>query len=650
MTRGPADTVAFNVLELLASEAPVAQFEELVEGARRRCTSSEDLETLQRLKQLGLSIRTQSKRRKQREAGLSALVDTARDLAMPYDLDTLLKVITRRARLLLGVDMSYISFPDDEHGYIYIRTSDGHTSTLSVGLRLPDGSGLGSSVLASPAPFWTADYLVDERIPHSPVIDEVVRAEGLHAIMGVPLSHRTRPFGVLYVADRNVRHFTTDEIALMSSLGDLAGVAIEKARLLDQSTATVSALELQSSRTEAGLQEVRELSDIHHLLISLALSGGDPHALGREASRQLDAGVRVYAFDGTLLATAGELPRPDEDTVVSATMDAHAAHSPIRLPGGLWAAPISAGTANLGTLLLRPALPQSDRGEQISRLVAQAMAVPLLLESNRAATAVGHVRDELLDELLSNQQRPPQQLALRARRLGIDLSTPHVLVIARPEGEARGKVATWASLYAHRMGGLKRVDNGRAVLLLPGTDPGAAARAVSEELTSLLGHPVTVSAAGPASDPTSVFHSYHEALRYLDAMTSLGAVGRSASARELGFIGVLLADNHDVEGFIDSTIGPVLDYDQQRLTELARTLDAYFETGNSPTYASQKLHVHPNTVARRLERISELLGPEWQKPERAFEIQLALKLSRIRRILLDRTPRSAEDGTADHGG
>src|SRR6266700_2045669 len=105
--------------------------------------------------------------------------------------------------------------------------------------------------------------------------------------------------------------------------------------------------------------------------------------------------------------------------------------------------------------------------------------------------------------------------------------------------------------------------------------------------------------------------SLHDAL----PITVLGVPGRAASARELGFLGVLISDRQDVDGFIDTVIGPVLEYDRQRVTDLIRTLDAYFETGGSPTYAAEKLHVHPNTVARRLDRIRELIGPDWQQPE-----------------------------------
>ncbi|SDT71874.1 GAF domain-containing protein [Streptomyces sp. TLI_053] len=658
MTRRSADSIAFNVLELLASEAPAAQLAELVEQARRSCESAPEREAICRIEQLGLSIRSRSQQRRRREAGLAALADTARDLALPYELDNLLRVITRRARLLLGADVSCLTTAepaggDSAPGPVRIRTTDGPSGSLRVGLAVPDGFGLGGGVPADPGPFWTPDFLVDERIRRSPVVDGAVRAEGLRAVMAVPLGHRARPFGTLYVAERAVRYFTTDEISLMAALGDLAGVAIEKARLLERTARTSPAAAPAGAADPAG-----ELAEAHRALVDLALSGRDPHALVRDAGRRLDLGLRVYASDGTVLASTGELPELDGPTVVATAVDTHAAGRPVRLAGPLWAAPVRAGSTDLGTLLARPTGRRADLAAEFCQSVAQAVAVALLLEGQRSAGPVRHVGDELLDELLSSPQRPPRQLDVRARRLGIDLSAAHVLVVARPEGEAQGRTATWAGLYAHRMSGLKRVHNGRAVLLLPGSDPGRAARAVAEELTPLLGLPVTVGAAGPVSDPTSVFHGYQEALRCLDAMTSLGAVGRAASARELGFVGVLLADNHDVEGFIESAVGPVLDYDRQRLTELTRTLQAWFDTGNSPTHAAQRLHVHPNTVARRLERIGELLGPDWLKPERSFEIQLALRLSRVRRTLLDRVARAdpgrpgdpAADPTDDRSG
>jgi hypothetical protein len=634
------------VLELLAREASTEQFETVVTTACQGGITYARLETLERAKQLGLSVRSQLDRRHQREASLTALVDTARELATPDDLDTLLNLATRRTRLLLSIDMAYISLPDEDLGDMCVRAADGHTSTLSVGLRLPATGGVGSMILSDPAPFWSPDYLADKRFPHSGRIDEVVRTEGLRAVLAVPLTCGTQTFGVLYAADRNVRHFKVDEISLMSAFGSLVGVMIDRALRRDRAAAEGSEFHQRATTAEASLARLKELNAVQRRLIDQTLGGSDLRELADEASQLLDGTVRLYALDGKILTTSGDMPDED-DSMLLASMDAHAAQEPVALPGGMWAAPVFAGNEHLGTLLLHPNDVVTDRDRQLLPLVTQTFAVLLLLDS-KSAIEVSDARAELLDDLLASTPRPPQQLQKRARRLGVHLDAAHVIILARAEGTMRGKGAIWASSYAHRMGGLNTTKNGCSVLLLPGTDPGAAARAVASKLSPLLRTPATVSGAGPVFDPGSIRHGFLEASRCLDAMTVIGATGRAASVSELGFLGVLLSDSPDVEGFISATIGPVVDYDRQRSTELGRTLEAYFETGGSPTHSAERLHVHPNTVTRRLERIGELLGPDWQQPERALDVQLALRLSRLRHLLGESRPQTSEEKPMAH--
>jgi sugar diacid utilization regulator len=636
------------VLELLWSNGPAQDYDALITRAAQG--DDANLAVLERAKKLGLRISAELDRYRRREADFSSLVDTARELTTSGDLDALLRVITRRARLLLGVDMSYISFPDDAEpgGSVYIRAADGQTSMLSVGLRLPGDAGVGKEVMMSLSPFWTPDYHQDDRLRHSKTIDNVVKAEGLHAIMAVPLSYGAKPFGALYAGSRTVRHFTSDEVALMSSLGDLAGVAIERALVQERADTILSELEARNTRTEIVVRSMRELSRTHNLLIEVVLSGGDLHTLVEKAHERLGGAVRLCSVNGAVLAAAGNSIENDEAAIATAMMAAHAAHEPVLLDNGTWVASVSAGSEDLGAVLVRPDRPFTEQDQDLIQLTAQAAAIQQMLE-NRTAVAEGQVRDDLLDDLLANPHRPPQQLAKRAHRQNIDLYQPHIVLIARSEGDAQGKIAVWSSAYSHRRNGLKTFHRGCAVLLLPGTDAAATARAAFDNLSGLLRGPVTVSASSPVSDPGSIFHGYHEALRCLEAMTVLGATGRSATARELGFLGILLADNHDVDGFIHAAIGPILDYDRLRSTELTRTLEVYFEAGSSPTYAAKKLHVHPNTVARRLERIGELLGPQWQEPAQTLEVQLALRLCRVRNQLvhdappLDTGPQSDQD-------
>ncbi|MEU1098793.1 helix-turn-helix domain-containing protein, partial [Streptomyces sp. NPDC005877] len=150
------------------------------------------------------------------------------------------------------------------------------------------------------------------------------------------------------------------------------------------------------------------------------------------------------------------------------------------------------------------------------------------------------------------------------------------------------------------------------------------------QLGGALHERVTVGASAPveapAARPGETAEAYAEARRCLEALRLLGRPGEGAAAQDLGFLGLLLADTRDIEGFVDRTLGAVVAYDARRGTDLVRTLDAYFASGMSPARTKDDLHVHVNTVAQRLERIGRLLGPDWQCPARALEIQLALRL------------------------
>jgi sugar diacid utilization regulator/GAF domain-containing protein len=626
------------LLELLAGEGPANRFEAPVAEARRQGVTGADLETVEQVKRLALALHARLDRRQQWSAALTTLVDTACDLAAPHAMEDTLKIITRRARLLLGADVSWITLPTTNGRALRLHALDGHVSMLNSGLRLPWDAGLAAAVLAHRAPLWTSDYLTDDGFRHAPEPDQWIKAEGLHAVLAVPLSRGTRPLGTLHVAERSVRHFSADEIALVNMLAEVGGVALERALHMAEAREEVSVLRERVQHAETELASVRRLADAQRTLLDLVLGGCDPHTLAEEFRATLGASVLLCSAHGTVVACAGEIPEDRQGALARAATDARplATSAPALLEGGTWSVPLFTGSHYLGALYVDAGPSITGDETELLRHAGRAAAVLLFLQEGETAVAEGQFRDELLDDLLTGGPRPREQLERRARRLGVDLDQPHVVVIARPEGGTHAQAVTWASSRARRDNGLKTTHEDNIVLLLPGTDPGAAARTVHEDLASLLGHPVTVSGSGPVADPAAVRHGYREAARCLDAMTALGAVGTSASTREMGFVGLLLSDHVDAERFIEGTIGPVLHYDEQRLTELTRTLDAYFDTGGSPTYAAEQLHVHPNTVARRLERISDLIGADWQKPERALEVQLALRLSRIRRVLKER--------------
>ncbi|MFE4590171.1 GAF domain-containing protein [Streptomyces laurentii] len=667
---GSGGAGALAVLELLSRQEPPERFAELVDQARQSGVEGAELAELTRAVHLATGVGHALARRERCEAGLDALADTARDLTLSYGLEDLLRTVVRRAKRLLDLDLACLALS-------YGTTQEVRVVHASEGVLTPldpagcatalDEDGLGALVHARGEPVWTEDYLQDRRFAHTAGLDAFVRNEGLRAVLAVPLRVGGVVAGVLYGVDRRARRYTSGEVALVTSLADLAAVAAGRAGLLDRTRAEVAELEQDSSRARTALTRMRYTGEAHGRIMNLILAGGDLRHVAEAAGDALDACVVIRDPGGRVLASTGEFEGLDEAAVAKAALDAHAGRRPVRADtaAGLdahsahsphhaddadegraarhrtWVAPVIAGSEDLGVLVVRAAVPLTGEDERLLELAAQSVALLLLMQRS-TAVAEGPVRDELLDDLLTEPRHAPQQITQRARRLGLDLRRPHVVVVARAEGGEPGRAVVWASSYAYRMSGLKTVQGGSVVLLLPGTDASAAARAVSAELGPLLGHPVSVGAAGPGWSADSVSRLYQEALRCLDAMSALGGAGTAASVDDLGFLGLLLSDDHDVDGFIQSAIGPVLEYDAERFTDLIRTLEAYFASGGSPTNAAEALHVHPNTVSRRLERIGELLGTEWQKPGQVLEVQLALRLQRTRDVLARRRVTATE--------
>jgi sugar diacid utilization regulator len=565
------------------------------------------------------------------EARLAVVLDAMRALAGTSDVDELVAGIAEQARRLLDADLAFVGLLGDDCDCAYVRAISGSTDVLTVGQRLGPDAGLDRAMLVESAGYWKPDYLADDQVWRCRVLEDVYRADGLRAAIAVPLTYDGRACGVLNVGVREIRHFTADERAVISIFGDIAGAAIGTARRLTDTAAEVAGLRTRSAAIEAQLGDTLRRVNDHRELVDLVLGGGDLQALVVDAAHRLNGAAQVCAPDGTVLAKAGEAAHDPQLSTVVAVENTQGGGEPQLLTRGVWTAPIVAGNENLGALILRPYGTPGARAESL-RLVAQAAAIVLLRRST-GDVADSQARDDLLDDLLIDTRRAPQELDRRARRLGVELTRPHVVVVAQPEGQVQGRTVVWASSYAQRLGGLKTMHDGYVVLLLPGTDASRAARTVRDELSASFGQVVTVGAAGPTTGGRPVRDIYREARRCLDAITALGGAGGAASASDLGFVGILLSNNHDIHGFIDSVLEPVLNYDRQRSAELARTLEVYFAVGSRPTHAAERLHVHPNTVARRLERIKELLGADWQEPERAFDIQVALRLQRIRRTI-----------------
>ena len=177
---------ALELLRLLAQDAPAEQIEE---QARRLAAADPDDGAAAR--DLALRVRSGLDTHRRREAELTALVDTARDLASLPDPGGVLDAIVRRARTLFGADVAYLTLHDTERGDTYMRTTSGSVSARFQALRLPLGAGLGGLVAQTHRPYWSADYPRDEQFRHTNEIDAAELRPDAHPVGACRCSARS---------------------------------------------------------------------------------------------------------------------------------------------------------------------------------------------------------------------------------------------------------------------------------------------------------------------------------------------------------------------------------------------------------------------------------------------------------------------------
>ncbi|WP_201318239.1 PucR family transcriptional regulator [Paenibacillus sp. EPM92] len=90
-----------------------------------------------------------------------------------------------------------------------------------------------------------------------------------------------------------------------------------------------------------------------------------------------------------------------------------------------------------------------------------------------------------------------------------------------------------------------------------------------------------------------------------------------------------LGDKKVLQSFVDSYLGPLIEHDQSKGSELLRTLKVYLDHDGSKQIAAQKLFIVRQSLYYRLEKIMELLGADFMNPEIRLALQVALRAYQI---------------------
>ncbi|MEV6906029.1 GAF domain-containing protein [Amycolatopsis sp. NPDC051071] len=602
-----------------------ADFDAAVAQARSAGLSAKELAELERERTVALQLRETLIRHRRNEAELQLLNDTANDLASMRDLDSILQAIADRARRLLECDLAYISLSDHDRGDCFIKAAAGNISGLLVGLRLAAGTGLGGMVARTGEPSSVRNYHNDPSFLHTDPIDRTVAAEGIESLLAVPVKLKQEVIGVLLAAHRAVRSFSSRDTNALIMLANHAAVAIENSRLLTAAQTAVEDLRVANATIGSHVDDLERTVDVHERLTKLVIQGKSVDEVVHATAAAVPGQVLIVDEHGAVVTSSDQDEEPPFELAEIGVEARRSGHTLVR--DHICVVPMITESEPLGTLVHLGTTTINDTDRRILERAAL-VATLVLVTRRRMAEAEAQVRGELLGELLTQKIHDYDQLRHRASILGVDLDTCRVLVVAHLDRPARERIYPALAALARRFRGLATHHHGAVVLLAPGDDPRAVAHAASRELSRTSRHRVTAGAA-LVPHPTAVLAAHDEAAKCVRALLALGRHGETAEAGDLGFVGVLFNGHPDVSGFVQATLGPVLDYDRTHRADLVRTIEAFCATNQNARNTAQTLHLHHNTVSQRLNRVRLLLGDQWRDADRLLEIQIALRLHKI---------------------
>ncbi len=172
---------------------------------------------------------------------IQAITDAA--LARLDDHDLLAELL-ERTRAILRTDTAAVLLLDFSSGELIATAAAGLEEEVRQGVRIPVGRGFAGRIAAEHQP------VILDHVDHDTVLNPILWAKGIRALMGVPLIAGGKVIGVLHVGSLAPREFTSDDLELLQLAADRAATAVHSLMVQDD---RVAAAALQRSLLPSAL-------------------------------------------------------------------------------------------------------------------------------------------------------------------------------------------------------------------------------------------------------------------------------------------------------------------------------------------------------------------------------------------------------------
>ena len=269
----------------------------------------------------------------------------------------------------------------------------------------------------------------------------------------------------------------------------------------------------------------------------------------------------------------------------------------------------------------------------------------LMLQKEYATREARHaLSGDLFEGLLRNPE-DQQRLSKQAEQVGYRFEQPHqVLLISGIPADGGSRqafsdaVEDWLRDQQQQALTVWREHHLILVLESGQADIGTQlAHSLFDHISSPP-HALLIGVAQPYASSSSdgLRRSYAQAQEVVEINRRLGKRKGVARFDELGLLHwlFLLSPEQHRQNQFAARVATLSSYDAKHRTELIKTLENYVEAGASLVATAERLHIHRNTLIKRIERIEQLLDLGLDDPLVLINLYLASMSDRLQSRLL----------------
>lgn len=487
-----------------------------------------------------------------------------------------------------------------------------------------------------------------------PGYQEDAMIRGYRTVVILPLDvldEQGRPL-VLSLQARVVREVTSEDLAFLTAVVELASTAVRSAQQFKAERLLASRLQQILAVHSALMKQILDGNSMRHILTTIEDAIGKPLVLVDATRNVLVAGrspcpetipdrewkqLISRQTGHALLQRLIDLEPGDFDRTTAIDL------SPLGVDAVFNAIlePLTIGGQLVGGMIIFGDLQDFDDFDRMLADEARfALATHMLREYTKFQIE-SNLQADFMRRLFSKDWDSDEELLMRAGYLGINLRHPAVLLLItldnlQPQEKYKHMLTylhRWLSRSVEQIWPDAKIieDSINLIIFAPLTRPisfvSTLANHLVREINALVNkQPIII--IGPVCEDIheyqNAYHVLHRAAELCINLQKRGVIHSKELSPYLWIVSSMHASNR--QRFIDQMIGPLFSYDAKHKTNLVATLREFLANNCRLQYTANQLGIHVSTLRYRLERIQQVTGWDLDDPEIRFSLDLALRL------------------------